>query len=112
MAELRAAPRSAHWLAADAQTWTTAIRADGCHDHVTVRADRRVLYVAVDGEPIIRLDPLARHQYGLSFHRHTGPWEPTPFTGDVSRLADVMTTVFARHLESYDLPPTRNESDH
>lgn len=71
-----------------------------------------MLYVAVDGEPIIRLDPLARHQYGLSFHRHTGPWEPTPFTGDVSRLADVMTTVFARHLESYDLPPTRNESDH
>ena len=91
---------------------TTAIRADGRHDHVTVRAERGHLYVEVDEEPIVRLDPLARDQYGLSFHRHTGRWEPTPFTGDVGRLADVITTVFAPHLESYDFPPTKSGSDH
>jgi hypothetical protein len=99
-------------LAADANVLTTAIRADGRHDHVTVRAERGFLYVEVDEEPIVRLEPLSRDQYGLSFHRHTGRWEPTPFTGDVGRLADVITTAFAPHLESYDFPPTKSGSDH
>ena len=91
---------------------TTAIRADGRHAHVTVRAERGYLYVEVDEEPIVRLEPLGRDEYGLSFHRHTGRWESTPFTGDVGRLADVITTVFAPHLESYDFPLTKNGSDH
>lgn len=99
-------------LAEDAKILTTAIRADGRHDHVTIRAAQGALYVEVDEEPIVRLEPLAPHQYGLSFHRHTGRWEPTPFTGDVGRLADVITSVFASHLESYDFPPTTNGSRH
>ena len=99
-------------LEADANVLTTAIRADGRHDHVTVRAERGFLYVAVDHEPSVRLEPLSRDQYGLSFHRHTGRWEPTPFTGDVGRLASVITTAFAPHLESYEFPPTKSGSDH
>jgi hypothetical protein len=91
---------------------TAAIRADGRHDHVTVRAERGQLYVDVDEDPIIRLEPLARDHYGLSFHRHTGRWEPTPFTGDLGRLAAVITTVFAPHLESYTFPPRKSGSDH
>jgi hypothetical protein len=98
-------------LAADANMLTTAIRADGRHDHVTVRAERGFLYVEVDEEPIVRLEPLSRDQYGLSFHRHTGRWEPTPFRGDVGQLANVITTAFAPHLESYDFPPKKSGSD-
>jgi hypothetical protein len=96
----------------DATRLTIAIRADGRHDHVTVRAERAHLYVDVDEEPIVRLEPLASDQYGLSFHHHTGRWERTPFTGDVGRLAEVITTVFAPHLESYAFPPTKSGLDH
>lgn len=99
-------------LADHANVLTTAIRADGRHDHVTVRAERGFLYVEVDEEPIVRLEPRSRDQYGLSFHRHTGRWEPTPFTGDVGHLATVITTAFAVHLESYDFPPTKSGSTH
>jgi hypothetical protein len=104
--------RSRPDLADDANVLTTAIRADGRHDHVTVRVDRGFLYVDVDEEPIVRLEPLSGDQYGLSFHHHTGRWERTPFTGDVGGLANVITTVFAPHLESYAFPPTKSGSDH
>jgi len=99
-------------LADDANVLTTAIRADRRHDHVTVRAERGFLYVDVDEEPIVRLEPFSGDQYGLSFHHHTGRWEPTPFTGDLGRLASVLTTEFAAYLDSYDFPPTKSGSDH
>src|SRR6266446_9844573 len=81
-------------LADAANVLTTAIRADGRHDHVTVRAERGFLYVDVDEEPVVRLEPLAGKTYRLSFHHHSGRWEPTPFTGDLGRLASVLTTEF------------------
>jgi hypothetical protein len=37
------------------------------------------------------VEPLSSGEYGLSFHHHTGRWEPTPFTGDLDRLARVLT---------------------
>ena len=99
-------------LTDDANALITAIRGDGHHNHVTVRAERGCLYVDVDEEPIVRLEPLSSNHYGLTFHHHTGRWEPTPFTGDVGHLASVITTVFGPHLESYDFPPTKSGSDH
>jgi hypothetical protein len=99
-------------LADAANVLTTAIRADGRHDHVTVRAERGFLYVDVDEEPIVRLEPLSGDQYGLSFHHHSGRWEPTPFTGDVGRLARVVMTEFGAYLDSYDFLPTKSGSDH
>ena len=99
-------------LADAANVLTTAIRADGRHDHVTVRAERGFLYVDVDEEPIVRLEPLSGNRYGLSFHHHSGRWEPTPFTGDLGRLARVLTTEFGAYLDSYDFPPTKSGSDH
>ena len=68
-------------LANETNVLITAIRADGRHDHVTVRADRGFLYVDVDEEPVVRLEPLPGKTYGLSFHHHSGRWELTPFTG-------------------------------
>jgi hypothetical protein len=104
--------RSRPVLADEANVLTTAIRTDGRHDHVTVRADRGFLYVEVDEEPVVRLEPLSGNGYGLSFHHHSGRWEPTPFTGDLDRLARVLTTEFAAYLDSYDFPPTKSGSDH
>ena len=99
-------------LADHANVLATAIRADGRHDHVTVRADRGFLYVDVDEEPIVRLAPLSANAYALSFHHHTGRWEPTPFTGDLDRLARVLTTEFGAYLEYVRFPPTTNGPDH
>lgn len=89
-----------------------AIHALGNYSHVTVEAQRGLLCVLVDDEPVARLTPLGRDQYGLSFHQHTGRWEPTPFTGDLAHLAGVLVTEFGAYLESYDFPPTKNGSAH
>jgi hypothetical protein len=55
---------------------------------------------------------LSGDQYGLSFHHHARRWEPTPFTGDVGRLASVVMTEFGAYLDSYDFLPTKSGSDH
>ena len=99
-------------LANETNVLITAIRANGRHDHVTVRADRGFLYVDVDEEPVVRLEPLPGKTYGLSFHHHSGRWEPTPFTGDLGRLARVLTTEFGAYLDSYDFPPAKSGPDH
>jgi hypothetical protein len=99
-------------LTDDANVLTTTIRADGRHDHVTARADRGFLYVDVDEEPVVRLDPLAGKTYGLSYHHHAGRWERTPFTGDVVYLARVLLTAFAAYLDTYDFPPAKSGPDH
>jgi hypothetical protein len=104
--------RSRSVLADEANVLATAIRTDGRHDHVTVRPDRGFLYVDVDEEPIVRLEPLSGDQYGLSFHHHTGRWEPTPFTGDIGLLARVVTTEFGAYLDHFDFPPTKSGSGH
>jgi len=112
MAPTKRRPGSDVALGEAAHRLMTTIRSDGRHDHITVRPQRGQLYVDVDADPIIRLEPLARDEYGLSFHHHTGRWEPTPFTGDVGHLAEVITTIFAPHLESYAFPPRKSGSDH
>lgn len=96
----------------EAAQLTAAIHALGDYKHVTVEAQRGSLYVHADEEPVARLTPLGRDQYGLSFHQHTGRWEPTPFTGDLAQLAGVLVTEFGAYLASYDFPPSKNGSDH
>lgn len=96
----------------DAAQLAAAIHALGNYSHVTVEAQRGLLYVHADEEPVARLTPLGRDQYGLSFHQHTGRWEPTPFTGDLAHLAGVLVTQFGAYLASYDFPPTKNGSAH
>jgi hypothetical protein len=96
----------------DAAQLTAAIHALGDYKHVTVEAQRGSLYVHVDEEPVARLTRLGGDQYGLSFHQHTGRWEPTPFTGDLAQLAGVLVTEFGAYLASYDFPPTKSGSRH
>ena len=96
----------------EAAQLTAAIHALGDYKHVTVEAQRGSLYVHADEEPVARLTRLGGDQYGLSFHQHTGRWEPTPFTGDLAQLAGVLVTEFGAYLASYDFPPTKNGSPH
>lgn len=96
----------------EAAQLTAAIHALGNYNHVTVEAQRGSLHVLVDDEPVARLTPLGGDRYGLSFHQHTGRWEPTPFTGDLAQLAGVLVTEFGAYLASYDFPPTKNGSPH
>jgi len=96
----------------EAADFTTAIRAYGRYDHVTVKADRGFLYVHADEEPVARLKPLSGGRYGLSFHHHTGRWEVTPFVGDLIRIVSVLTTEFGAYLDSWNFPPTKSGSAH
>jgi len=96
----------------EAEQLAAAIHALGNYRHVTVQVQRGLLYVHADEEPVARLTPLGGGQYGLSFHQHTGRWEPTPFNGDLAHLAGVLVTEFAAYLESYDFPPTKKGSAH
>jgi hypothetical protein len=66
----------------------------------------------VDEEPIARLEPLSGTTYGLSFHQHSGRWEPTPFTGDLDCLERVLTTEFGAYLDACDFPPMKSGADH
>lgn len=89
----------------EASRLEAAIRALGKYGHVTVETRRGTLHVLADGEPVARLNPVGAGQYALSFHQHSGQWEPTPFAGDITSLADVLTTEFAPYLDTYDFPP-------
>lgn len=105
-------PARPHRAPDEAAQLTAAIHALGDYTHVTVEAQRGSLYVYADEEPVARLTSLGGDQYGLSFHQHTGRWEPTPFTGGLAQLAGVLVTEFAAYLVCYDFPPTKNGSAH
>jgi hypothetical protein len=92
-----------------------AIRALGNFAHVTVRSQRGHLNIFVDEDSmaaVARLTPIGADTYGLSFHSHTGKWEPMPFAGTLSDLAETVVTVLSAHLERWEFTPGMNRSDH
>ena len=93
----------------EAEQFIAAIRCLGNYPHVTVEAQRGFLYIHADEEPVARLTRLGPDHYGLSFHHHTGRWEPTPFTGDFSQLAGVLVNEFGVYLASSDFPSGATE---
>jgi len=109
-------PRSASRVAPtahEAEQLRQAINALGDYAHVNVRTERGHLNVyAGDTDPVARLTPLDARQYGLSFHTHTGRWEPMPFTGDIPHLANVMVSVLEPYLQRYDFSGRKSESGH
>ncbi len=96
----------------DAERLTRAIRALG-YSHVTVRAGRAHLniYTGHD-DPVARFTPLGAGRYGLSFHTHTGRWEPMPFMGDAPQIAEALVTALAPYIEPDDFPRKISGSDH
>ncbi len=80
----------------EAQRLCDAIRSLGDYEHVRVRAERGHLNIYPDEyEPIARFSPLGGGEYSLSFRKHTGRWEPMPFAGDISHLAQDLVTTLA-----------------
>ncbi len=105
--------RPARLTPQDADALQAAIHALGDYAHVSVRAGRGHLNIFVaDGEPVARCTPFGAGQYGLSFHSHTGRWEPMPFVADLTRLAHDLVGVLGPYLQRWDFPDTKSGSVH
>jgi hypothetical protein len=91
-----------------------AIRGLGDYSHVKVRPGRAHLNVhAGYEEPVARFTPIGAGRYRLSFHSHTGRWEPMPFMGDVSHIAKALVSALSPFLVlDPDFSRTNSGSDH
>ena len=77
------------------------LRANAELAKVDVRAQRGHLYVYPDTNEdwaVARLSPLGAAGYGLSFHHHTGRWEPMPYSGTLDELAQVIVAQLSPFL--------------
>ena len=101
---------SAH--SADVAKLQQAIRKLGDFAHIKVRFARGNLEICPDENPIARATPLGGGRYGLSFHSHTGRWEPMPFIGPLEELARDIVDALGPYLERRDFSDTNFRSDH
>jgi hypothetical protein len=97
----------------DAETLQRAVHTLGDYTHVSVRAERGHLNIFIDdGAPVARVTPLGGNQFGLSFHSHTGRWEPMPFVGEVIPLAHDLVTTLGPYLARRHFSGRIRGSDH
>ena len=97
----------------EAATLEQAVQTLGDYAHVSVRPGRGHLNIFVDdGDPVARCTPLGAGQYGLSFHNHSGRWEPLPIIADLSCLAHDLVNVLGPYLQRSDFPDTKTRSHH
>ena len=97
----------------DAEILRLEIHALGDYAHVTVRCQRGHLVIGTeDDDPVARLTPLGRRNFGMSFHRHTGAWEKMPFVGELAEQANTLVATLAPYLQRYAFPDTNSGSDH
>jgi len=100
-------------LNGDAERLRDAIHSRGDYGHVTVRAERGHLNVFADDEhPVARLTPLGAGGYGLAFYKHTGRWEPMPFTGGITQVADALVSALGIYLERWSFSSGNSGSGH
>lgn len=95
-----------------AEEFSAAIKTLGDYAHVTVRSQRGLLYLYADDpeDPVARLHPLSDATYGLSFHHHSGRWEPMPFSGDLAHMATVVVQTLGAYLARWENAPRNSES--
>ena len=74
------------------------------HLEVEVRGDAVIVFSMEEGAKLrrARFTWLGAGHYGLSLTRHTGRWEPTPFTGPLPEVVDVLVSQLGFHLARYD----------
>jgi hypothetical protein len=97
----------------DADRLRRAIHALGDYGHVSVRAGRGHLTILVDEDaPVARATPLGAGRFGLSFHTHTGRWEPMPVVADLTQLAHDLVGLLGPYLQRWDFPDRKSGSDH
>ena len=110
---MRNRARSTPISSREADTLCRVLHALGAYAHLSVRAERGHLNIRVDdGDPVARVSPLGAGHYGLSFHSHTGRWEPMPFVGDLAQLAHDLVTVLGPYLARSDFSDRTSGSDH
>ena len=106
-------PRRAQPTPDDADVLRRAIHALGDYGHVSVRAGRGHLTISVDDRtPVARATPLGAGQFGLSFHTHTGRWEPMPVVADLTHLPHDLVGLLGPYLQRWDFPDRNSGSDH
>ena len=79
---------------------------DGAKVNVTGRAGHLEISVTLeDGtSPVLaRATPMGVGQYGVSFRKHTGRWEPMPVSGDLRAIAEGITDFLAPYLDPDNL---------
>lgn len=84
---------------AHAEALQRAIAAAGDFAHVQVCARRGHLYIEPDpDDPVARATPVAGEQFGLSFHSHTGRWEPMPIVGTLNEVGQAAADMLGPYL--------------
>jgi hypothetical protein len=97
----------------DADVLQRAIHALGDFWHVSVRAARGHLTICADeGPAVARATPLGAGRFGLSFHTHTGRWEPMPVVADLTHLAHDLVGLLGPYLQRWDFSDRNSGSDH
>jgi len=101
-------PQPVARLESDAARLQELLRARGAGDHVAVRAARGHLQVETRGpdeppEVIARATPLGGGAFGLSFHSHTGRWEPMPVGGTMEDVAEAVTDLLGPYIDPHNL---------
>jgi len=73
------------------------------HLRVKKRGDSLIIYsgASKDAQNHARLTYLGGDDWGLSFPKHTGRWERTPFTGTKEEILDTLVSNFRCYLEIY-----------
>ena len=93
-----------------------AIRTRGAYEHVHVRPRGGHLVVETDTPegpwPVARLTRLGADEFGLSFRRHTGRWEPMPFAGPLHNVVADLCDSLAPYLERDEHPLDTCGTDH
>jgi len=101
-------PHPAARLDSDAARLQELLRARGNRDHVAVRAARGHLLVEardadVPPEVVARATPLGGGAFGLSFHSHTGRWEPMPVGGTLEDIAEAVNDLLGPYIDPANL---------
>jgi hypothetical protein len=97
----------------DAAALTHAIGTRGDYAHVVVRAERGHLNIYPDDfAPVARLTPLTASLYRLGFRTHTGRWEPMPFAGTLTQMAQALVDTLAPYLERNDFTDRNSGANH
>jgi hypothetical protein len=91
-------------LQAAAGTLEQIIRTRGKYAHVHVRPQAGHLNIeaeGVQGTRVItaRATPLDATEYGLSFRKYTGQWEPMPVSGSLEQIAEGMIELLGPYLD-------------
>lgn len=90
----------------EAQKLAALIRGRGDYAHIEVQARAGHLVIesreGEDTRTVARLTPLAGGLYSVSFCKHTGKWEPMPFTGPMEKVADDLLETLAPYLQRMD----------